>query len=143
MQWLIDLVFDAVMAKWKGMIVQWSGAIVDIPDGWHLCDGTEGTPDLRDRFVYGAGGTYNPNVTGGSLTHTHSFDWAGHTHYFDGDGHYHIISSGISIAAGTDFDRETSLSFVTGETEESTGEGTTSTSNNMPPWYALAYIMKL
>lgn len=47
----------------KGIICLWGGAIVDIPAGWHLCDGTNGTPDLRDRFVIGAGSTYNPDDT--------------------------------------------------------------------------------
>lgn len=45
----------------KGIIVLWSGAIVDIPSGWHLCDGTQGTPDLRDMFVIGAGDTFAPD----------------------------------------------------------------------------------
>lgn len=54
-----------------GMIILWSGAIVDIPTGWHLCDGDEGTPNLRDRFIVGAGDTYAVGATGGSLTHTH------------------------------------------------------------------------
>ena len=44
----------------KNIIVIWSGAIVDIPTGWALCDGNNETPDLRDRFVIGAGGSYNP-----------------------------------------------------------------------------------
>lgn len=43
-----------------GIICLWSGAVVDIPDGWHLCDGTEDTPDLRNKFVIGAGDVYNP-----------------------------------------------------------------------------------
>lgn len=45
------------------MIVIWSGAIVDIPAGWSLCDGNNGTPDLRDCFVGGAGNAYNPGDT--------------------------------------------------------------------------------
>jgi len=47
----------------KGIIVIWGGAIVDIPAGWGLCDGSNGKPDLRDRFVIGAGSTYNPDAT--------------------------------------------------------------------------------
>lgn len=47
----------------KGLICLWSGAIVDIPAGWYLCDGTNGRPDLRDCFVVGAGLTYNPDDT--------------------------------------------------------------------------------
>lgn len=47
----------------KGIVVLWGGAIADIPAGWHLCDGNAGTPDLRDRFVIGAGSTYSPDDT--------------------------------------------------------------------------------
>ncbi|MDR9392671.1 MAG: hypothetical protein RI554_11670, partial [Trueperaceae bacterium] len=44
----------------------WSGSVVSIPSGWLLCDGTNGTPDLRDRFIVGAGGAYTVNDTGGA-----------------------------------------------------------------------------
>lgn len=47
-----------------GTISMWVGSVGDIPAGWHLCDGTNGTPDLRDRFVVGAGNKYNPGSTG-------------------------------------------------------------------------------
>jgi len=47
----------------KGIICLWGGAIVDIPAGWHLCDGNAGTPDLRDKFVIGAGSSYSPDDT--------------------------------------------------------------------------------
>lgn len=65
-----------------GMIMLWSGSTATIPTGWLICDGSNGTPDLRDRFVVGAGSTYSPSGTGGALTlgatsssngaHTHS-----------------------------------------------------------------------
>jgi hypothetical protein len=59
-----------------GAIIMWSGAIADIPDCWQLCDGTPPTPDLRDRFIVGAGSTYAVGATGGSatkdLSHTHA-----------------------------------------------------------------------
>lgn len=51
-----------------GQIILWAGAIVDIPEGWALCDGTNGTPDLRDRFVQGAGGAQAPDDTGGNAS---------------------------------------------------------------------------
>lgn len=47
----------------KGIIVLWGGAIVDIPAGWALCDGLNGRPDLRDRFVIGAGTSFSPDDT--------------------------------------------------------------------------------
>ena len=49
----------------SGMIMLWSGSIGSIPSGWYLCDGTNGTPDLRDRFVVGSGNTYAVGNTGG------------------------------------------------------------------------------
>lgn len=53
----------------KGTIVLWSGAIATIPNGWVLCDGTNGTPDLRNRFVVGAGSEYSVGDKGGVKTY--------------------------------------------------------------------------
>lgn len=52
----------------RGLISMWSGEISTIPSGWALCDGQNGTPDLRDRFTVGAGGEYNVGATGGAKT---------------------------------------------------------------------------
>ena len=49
-----------------GCICLWSGTIISIPAGWQICDGTNGTPDLRDRFVMGAGGINPQRTPGGS-----------------------------------------------------------------------------
>ena len=86
----------------SGVILLWSGSIATIPGGWALCNGSNGTPDLRDRFVVGAGSTYSVGATGGSNTvtldatqipsHTHTLSAtgttsgqsAGHTHTFSG-----------------------------------------------------------
>jgi hypothetical protein len=58
-----------------GGIILWSGAVAEIPNSWALCDGNNGTPDLRNSFVVGAGDTYDPADTGGAATndlqHTH------------------------------------------------------------------------
>lgn len=124
MQWLIDLIAEKVLQDLQGTILLWSGAVVDIPSGWLLCDGTSGTPDLRDRFVIGAGSTYNPDDSGGGVNHTHTFT---------GDGHSHSLLSGKRIAAGTGFDENTF--------DEPAG-GTTNNGGILPPYYSLAYIMK-
>src|SRR5690349_15276259 len=50
-----------------GGIIMWSGTLANMPLGFHACDGTLGTPDLRDRFVVGAGLSYGQNTAGGSL----------------------------------------------------------------------------
>jgi len=51
-------------------VAVWSGSAVSIPAGWGLCDGTSGTPDLRDRFIVGAGGAYNLGAVGGHSSRT-------------------------------------------------------------------------
>ena len=88
-----------------GMIMLWSGSIASIPSGWALCNGTSGTPDLRNRFVVGAGDTYAVGATGGATTvtlstsnlpaHTHSFSGSGTTSG-QSQGHVH----GISLTTG-------------------------------------------
>ena len=59
-----------------GVIMMWSGSVASIPSGYYLCNGANGTPDLRDRFVVAAGSAYNPGDTGGhdsvDLTHAHN-----------------------------------------------------------------------
>jgi len=55
-------------------IIMWSGTLADIPAGWALCDGTNTTPNLRDRFIYGVGPTENPGAWGDSSNHCHNVD---------------------------------------------------------------------
>lgn len=80
-----------------GVIVMWSGTLATIPDGWALCDGDDGRPDLRDRFIRGTSDGVDPGGTGGSDTHTHaagtlSADSAGaHTHPSAGS-HTHSVN---------------------------------------------------
>src|SRR5574344_3148329 len=54
----------------NGAIIMWSGTVATIPDGFSLCDGSNGTPDLRNRFVIGAGSNYAVGATGGSSSNT-------------------------------------------------------------------------
>ena len=74
----------AVAAFPSGGIIMWSGSIASIPSGLYLCNGSNGTPDLRDRFVVGAGSSYSVDGTGGSTTtsaagaHTHGGATGGH-----------------------------------------------------------------
>ena len=54
-----------------GTIVMWSGTIATIPDGWALCDGNDGTPDLTDQFIMSVGSSEDPGGAGGDLSHSH------------------------------------------------------------------------
>lgn len=109
----------------------WHGSIATIPSGWHLCDGTAGTIDLRDRFIYGAGALKAPGVTGGNVLHKHAFT---------GDGHAHDLQSGDEIIDSTPAGQHahsTNVSAATGDTNNTTG------TTEWPPWKALCYIQKL
>jgi len=108
----------------RGAIVLWSGAVVDIPDGWVFCDGNNGTPDLRDKFIVGAGSTYAVGATGGTTTHGHAFT---------SNTHQHTLPIGPAVGAGAGFSSTSDLVAVT---------GTTDYKNHLPPYYALAWIMK-
>jgi microcystin-dependent protein len=91
-----------------GGIVMWSGTVLNIPSGWTLCNGQNGTPDLRDRFIVGAGSNYSTGSIGGvdsvSLSesqmpsHSHSISSAGdhsHSGSTGGDGsHSHSGQTG-------------------------------------------------
>lgn len=160
---LYDLTVPHVLPT--GCIVLWSGAINSIPSGWKLCNGTSGTPDLRSRFVIGAGSTYDPNDTGGTSSHKHNTSVAGHVltiAEMPSHGHpYRYAASGSgSPNPGTNLTGD-NVSSVTraaynGAPADSAGRqigGTggngahahgisESTINHLPPYYALAYIMK-
>lgn len=111
-----------------GMIMLWFGAVVNIPSGWHLCDGTVGTPDLRNKFVPCAGDEYDPGDNDANPQHAHTFT---------GDGHTHFLQSGENILLG---EPEASRSIWT---NEEPAIGTTDAEGTRPPYYALCYIMKL
>lgn len=64
-----------------GGIIMWAGSVASIPSGFFLCNGSNGTPDMRNLFVVGAGSTYTPGQTGGSLTDSETVSSAGsHSH---------------------------------------------------------------
>jgi hypothetical protein len=132
-----------------GMIILWSGSSATIPTGWLLCDGSSSTPDLRNRFVVGATSTYAVGATGGSadaivVSHTH-------TATVTDPGHVHPFANGVVQlplgSAATQLQNNTSGSLstgsaVTGITVANATAGTSGTNANLPPYYALCYIMK-
>lgn len=139
----------------SGMIALWSGSVASIPSGWYLCNGSNGTPDLRDRFVVGAGSTYSVADTGGSanaivVSHSHTA-----TSTVTDPGHTHLIpntragspnggSTYIAGAASSPANTDNTGSNTTGITVSTTtaSAGSSGTNANLPPYYALAYIMK-
>lgn len=108
-----------------GVITAFSGGIGNIPPGWHLCDGTNGTPDLRDRFVPATGPTFSVGDEGGAKAHNHDFT---------ADGHFHEMPSDADIQTLGGVHHLTTTVPLT---------GTTGPTDNHPPYYALSYIMYL
>lgn len=147
----------------SGGIIMWSGLIINIPTGWALCDGLNGTPNLRDRFIVGAGSSYSVNEFGGlasvTLTgsqlpahsHTGTTNSTGaHTHpvpihTYTGTVSAHN-SGGISSKPSNgseDGTSPTSSSGAHSHTVTTTNTGGGTSHENRPPYLALAFIMKL
>ena len=149
----IPIVAPAVLPA--GCILLWSGSIGSIPSGFALCNGLNGTPDLRNRFVVGAGSTYAVDATGGSadaivVSHNHT---ATSTSVVTDPGHTHNLGVKVESTAGGGTSPTTSnftggyiQSNTTGitvaTTTTNTAAGTSGTNANLPPYYALCYIMK-
>jgi hypothetical protein len=133
-----------------GGIILWSGSIANIPSSWHICDGTNGTPNLQDNFVIGAGNSYAVNTTGGAANHSHT------TPPLIVPG---LTFSGSTNAAGSA--NETQYAAINGccgnecstpghshSYSGTTGTGSiaansTGVASSLPPYYALAYIMRI
>lgn len=148
-----------------GCIIDFYGLIGDIPDGWYLCDGTNGTPDLRNRFVVGAGDSYAVGATGGANSQAPAvtIDSAGaHTHSLTGT--VQSAATGYTVTGNKDpsttWDKSGSTGWpVTsvstsdpGHTHDQSGTaassgshthtGTVSSFDNRPPYFGLFKIMK-
>jgi hypothetical protein len=129
----------------SGAIMMWYGTIATIPSGWAFCDGANGTPDLRNRFPVAAsmddggvavttidsGGGGIPSQSGGNVAHGHNILDPGHAHTWSAEPQ-------ATTFGGDEFDLPIDggvLSNTTGITVQPT--------TNVPPYYALAFIMKL
>lgn len=144
-------------SKPTGGIIMWSGSIDTIPSGWTLCNGSNGTPDLRDRFVMGASTWLAPGNTGGSNTtyltakqlpsHSHAYtttsDDEDNGFTFTGDDgvsrYYNRYNNGLSNyqGRGSDGNNNSTVLYRT----SSTGSGYAI--ENRPAYYALAFIMRI
>lgn len=116
---------QSVPSPEAGVITMWAGLVSGVPTGWALCDGTNGTPDLRDKFIPCFGQLFHVGHEGGSVSHTHSWQL---------EYHDHEVGSGVSLDSEPSIDSVTSQAF---------GELTVESANHTPPAYRLAYIMKL
>jgi hypothetical protein len=131
-----------------GSIVVWYGSAV--PGGWALCDGTNGTPDLRNRFIYGAGGP-GTGGAGGSATSTFTLsaqNIPAHTHTYTNNYAQdcrNVRASGtggcwMSGPPGTNYPQTDGGNFSASNNGKAAGAPVTI--NIIPPYYTLAYIMK-
>jgi len=109
-----------------GFICIYSGNIGNIPAGWHESDGTNGTPNLQQKFIIGASEFIPLDTVGGNASHLHGVGI---------DPHSHLISPGTGVlASGLDWEAETDLA----EPDVICG-----LSDNRPPYHALYFIMKI
>ena len=142
----------------KGLIAMWSGLISEIPNGWALCDGTNGTPNLKDRFIMGATTDATINKTGGqnevtltidelpSHAHTGSTNSAGaHTHDLRIDGKEDDSGTRVRRAGSASSWRIITIPSAGNHTHtialDNTGGGLPH--ENRPAYYTLAFIMKV
>lgn len=154
----------------RGIITMWSGATNAVPSGWALCDGTANTPDLRNRFIVGAGNSYAPGNTGGALSYTptvtvnaagtgvqvgyHTLTEAeipSHSHRMQ-NMHYQgnpdnwdtgntVLSGGNDLWSGATGGSQGHNHPITDNGHAHTASA--SAVDSRPPYYALAFIMKL
>ena len=119
----------------KGAIVPYEGLLSAIPSGFHICDGTGGTPDLRDTFVRGAANGANSGATGGEDAHALTeAELAAHTH---GNVPYYAGNNADASQGGELCDFDIDLTGVT----SSTGSG--NPHNNIPVYFALLWIKRI
>ena len=117
----------------QGLICMWSGST--IPEGWALCNGENGTPDLRGRFVLGSSDSYAIGDVGGESEVTLTVEqMPSHNHVYD-----RAMSASSKLQSGT----STFGTVSSRLNANSTSAGNNQPHNNMPPYYVLAYIMKL
>lgn len=145
-----------------GVITMWSGSLANIPAGWALCDGNNGTPNLRDKFIVGAGSGYAVGATGGEASHvltvnempSHNHDGitggqnSNHTHTGTLTSVNRDGSSGTRVREADPSGTNGGVSYTTDYASNDHAHGIAlqgggAGHENRPPYYALAYIMKL
>ena len=134
-----------------GLIAIWSGSTGSVPTGWALCDGTGGTPDLRNSLFLGAGSTYAVGDTGGTadaivVSHTHTATVTDPTHtHSAASGNFLVTTGSHAFGGGSNVfgNVGSTAAASTGISVSNATAGVSGTNANLPPYYALAYIIKL
>jgi len=144
------------LASWQaasgvpsGVIVMWSGSLASIPSGWALCDGANGTPDLRSRFIMGVATAENPGATGGFTSHSHAVN--SHTHSVDpavvqSSGPQEPssdVTAGSGVITIAVVPANHTHTVDTPSTTTTSNGSTTDSQDHLPPFFKLAFIMKL
>lgn len=151
---------DLINSFPSGGIIMWSGSESNIPAGWVLCNGSNNTPDLRGRFVLGVSSKYSKGSTGGEESHRLTVaEIPSHNHQETiPDGGYRHIGNYSDIhplmyrkkGDNTVVEKHTEVGITAENTEimyqvfpvNTLNTGGNLNHNNMPPYYALCYIMK-
>jgi len=145
-----------------GLIALWSGPLNTIPSGWALCDGTQGTPDMTDRFVWSTNGAELPGSLGGSNTHNHSYDTVPyhdhgmtlnalgeHSHTYERPEDFVLVTAvdgttyrlleweAVSYTSQHDFPHNHDSTYTGSD------DCTTENSTSLPPYHKLAFIQKM
>lgn len=127
-----------------GVIVQWSGTVNTVPDGWAVCDGTNGTLDLRDKFVLAAGDTHSVGEIGGSEEVTLTAKQIpSHTHtlrYYSSTGNQTTSETSLKISTGEFSGVSTNNRYNANVLNQ---VGSSESHSNMPPYYTLLFIQKI
>jgi hypothetical protein len=173
---LVEVIYDGTQFQLvnpantipSGVITMWSGTIATIPASWYLCNGSNGTPDLRNKFIVGAysdtAGVAYTTITGANtqtggtkdaivVSHTHTLTDSGHFHATDGTngGNQTVVYAGhdapfdyhSSYSSPNDADYISGSKTGTATTGISiSSTGSSGTDQNLPPYFALAFIMK-
>jgi len=133
-----------------GSIIMWNKSLAEIPAGWHICDGNDGTPDLRGKYVVGISGDTDRVPTGNAThAHTNSSTIADGAHIHDVTGSIGgtVSKVGVSdIGSGNSGISKTHSHTVDLDLPNSgTHQHTTSNTNpanNDPPYMQLYFIMR-
>jgi len=138
------------------LTVMWAGSIDSIPAGWELCNGSNGTPDLRDKFIRGAAPGEDPGTLGGTIAHHHTYtEIPQHRHTIDSGGSSHthggvrgvadnvgaLVLNSVIFRASTSYTDYASYSHTHSVPTIGLTTCTTEDTDNLPPYFKVAFIM--